>query len=161
MNIATVGRKPRHQWRVRGIAASPLKQYSAFRILPLPRHEPEESSGMEGAHFSTVYRGLPFVGGQPLPAAPTLRQRWGSWSSLSLNPCSGSRAVGSLFRVSAGGAYRFWESENSDGSSRPRRGEGQESCGPLRGQPSTDPQQPSALSQRDAGRNLLKTVEAI
>jgi len=46
---------------------------------------------MKGAHFSTVYWGLPFVGGQPLLITHTPRRRRGSWSSLSLNPCSGRR----------------------------------------------------------------------
>jgi hypothetical protein len=49
---------------------------------------------MKEAFSSTVYRGLPFFGGQPLPVAHTPQQRRGSWSSLSLSPCSGSRAVG-------------------------------------------------------------------
>jgi len=44
-------------------------QYSAFRVLPLPLAG--ERSGMEGAHCSTVYRGLPYLGGQPLPATHT------------------------------------------------------------------------------------------
>jgi hypothetical protein len=40
-------------------------------IVRLPRPPPPrrtgEGSGMEGAHLSTVYRGLPYLGGQPLP----------------------------------------------------------------------------------------------
>jgi len=71
-------------------------QYSAFRVLPLPLAG--ERSGMEGAHCSTVYRGLPYLGGRPLPATHTSWQRWGSWSSLSLSPRSGSRAVGTRLR---------------------------------------------------------------
>ena len=53
---------------------------------------------MEGAHCSTAYRGLPYIGGQPLPATQTAWQRRGSWSSLSLSPRSGSRAVGTRLR---------------------------------------------------------------
>jgi hypothetical protein len=53
---------------------------------------------MEGAFCSTAYRGLPVVGGQPLPATHTPWQRRGSWSSLSLSLRSGSRAVGTRLR---------------------------------------------------------------
>ena len=53
---------------------------------------------MERAHCSTVYRGLPYIGGQPLPATQTPWQRRGSWSSFSLSPRSGSRAVGTRLR---------------------------------------------------------------
>jgi hypothetical protein len=57
-----------------------------------------EGSGMEGAHFSTVYRGLPVFGGQPLPHHMMPWRKGGSWSSLSLSPRSGGRAVGTLYR---------------------------------------------------------------
>ena len=73
----------------------------SYAILRLPRPPPPrsgEESGMEGAHCSTVCRGLPYIGGQPLPATQTRWQRWGSWSSLSLSPRSGSRAVGTRLR---------------------------------------------------------------
>ena len=50
---------------------------------------------MEGAHSSTVYRGLPAFGGQPLPRHKMPWPLWGVlWSSLSLSPRSGNRAVG-------------------------------------------------------------------
>jgi hypothetical protein len=50
---------------------------------------------MEGARSSTVYRGLPFFGGQPLPRHMVPWPHRGvSWSSLSLSPRSGNRAVG-------------------------------------------------------------------
>ena len=54
---------------------------------------------MEGTLFSTVYRGLPFIGGQPLPRHMMPWPRRGvRWSSLSLSPRSGNRAVGTLLR---------------------------------------------------------------
>jgi hypothetical protein len=54
---------------------------------------------MEGAHCSTAYRGLPFIGGQPLPHHVMPWPRRGvRRSSLSLSPRSGSRAVGTRFR---------------------------------------------------------------
>jgi hypothetical protein len=36
-------------------------------LPPPPRFGPREGSGMEGTLSSTGYRGLPFIGGQPLP----------------------------------------------------------------------------------------------
>jgi hypothetical protein len=75
-------------------AAPVITSPSAIVRLPLPPQLTEKRSGMKVAFSSTVYRGLPFFGGQPLPVAHTPQQHRGSWSSLSLSPCSGSRAVG-------------------------------------------------------------------
>ena len=58
----------------------------------------ERRAAWEGAHCSTVYRELPYIGGQPLPATQTSWQRRGSWSSFSLSPRSGSQAVGTRLR---------------------------------------------------------------
>jgi hypothetical protein len=54
---------------------------------------------MEGAHCSTVCRGLPYIGGQPLPRHIMPWPRRGvRRSSLSLSPRSGSQAVGTRLR---------------------------------------------------------------
>ena len=54
---------------------------------------------MEGALFSTVYRGCLFsVASRSPPLIQSSNAFWGSSSSLSLSPRSGSRAVGSLLR---------------------------------------------------------------
>jgi hypothetical protein len=54
---------------------------------------------MEEALCSTVYRGLPYIGGQPLPRH-MCRGRKGGFVGprFSLNPRSGSRAVGTRLR---------------------------------------------------------------
>ena len=78
---------------------------------------------MEGAHFSTVYRGLPFFGGQPLSRPQDAVAASGGCGPRF--PSARARAIGpsELYRGKAGGAspVLLWDSVIPDNSLRPQR----------------------------------------